>query len=105
MTTLRKHRSTLLKAAVTIVGLGVVLSQIDLRNVSEILLGAQLGWLAVTFGLILLSLVIRAVRWFYLLQGLGVTLSLGRLVALYYVGNFFNAFLPTSFGGDVMRVV
>lgn len=105
MTTLRKHRSTLLKAAVTIVGLGIVLSQIDLRNVSGILLGAQLGWLAVTFGLILLSLVIRAVRWFYLLQGLGVTLSLGRLVALYYVGNFFNAFLPTSFGGDVMRVV
>jgi uncharacterized membrane protein YbhN (UPF0104 family) len=28
-----------------------------------------------------------------------------RLVALYFVGNFFNAFLPTSFGGDVMRVV
>lgn len=105
MATLRKHRSTLLKAAVTIVGLGIVLSQIDLRNVSETLLSAQWGWLGITFGLILLSLVIRAVRWFFLLEGLGVTLSLGRLVALYYVGNFFNAFLPTSFGGDVMRVV
>lgn len=105
MATLRKHRSTLLKAAVTIVGLALVLSQIDLRNVSAILLGAQWGWLGATFALILLSLVIRAIRWFFLLQGLGVTLSLGRLVALYYVGNFFNAFLPTSFGGDVMRVV
>lgn len=89
----------------TIVGLGLVLSQIDLRTVSDTLLRAQLSWLAITFGLVLLSLVIRAVRWFFLLQGLGVTLSLGRLVALYYVGNFFNAFLPTSFGGDVMRVV
>lgn len=105
MATLRKHRSTLLKVAVTIIGLGLVLSQIDLRIVSDTLLSAQWSWLAITFGLVLLSLVIRAVRWFFLLQGLGVTLSLRRLVALYYVGNFFNAFLPTSFGGDVMRVV
>lgn len=105
MATLRKHRATLLKAAVTIVGLGLVLSQIDLRNVSDTLLSAHWGWLGVTFALVLLSLVIRAIRWFFLLQGLGVTLSLRRLVALYYVGNFFNAFLPTSFGGDVMRVV
>lgn len=105
MSRYRKQLSTLLKIAVTVVGLGYVLSQIDLSELSRILLEAQLGWVLVTFALIMISLLVRAVRWYVLLQGLGITISLGRLVALYFVGNFFNAFLPTSFGGDVMRVV
>lgn len=105
MGTIRKHASTIGKIAVTIIGLGLVLSQIDLSTVTEILRQADLFWLAITFALILIGLVVRAVRWFYLLRGLGISLSLARLTALYFVGNFFNAFLPTSFGGDVMRVV
>lgn len=105
MSFIRKHKSTLIKIAITIVGLAFVLSQIELRTVSDLLLQARPFWVAVTFVLILISLVVRAVRWQFLLRGLGVTLSITRLIALYFVGNFFNAFLPTSFGGDVMRVV
>lgn len=105
MGTIRKHASTLVKIAITVLGLALVLSQIELSTVADTLRQANLFWLVVTFVLILLGLVIRAVRWYYLLRGLGVRLSLGRLSALYFVGNFFNAFLPTSFGGDVMRVV
>ena len=105
MTTIRKHASTLIKIGVTLLGLAFVLSQIELRTVSDTLLQAKPGWVVVTFALILLSLVVRAIRWLFLLRGLGVTLSVTRLVALYFVGSFFNAFLPTSFGGDVMRVI
>ncbi len=51
------------------------------------------------------SLVVRAFRWFILLRGLGIPIRFSRLVEIYFIGNFFNAFLPSGFGGDVVRVV
>lgn len=102
---MRKHLPTLAKIAVTVLGLAFVLSQIDPRIVSETLLQARPLWLLITFSLIMVSLVVRAYRWLLLLRGLDVQIGLVRLTVLYFVGNFFNAFLPTSFGGDVMRVV
>jgi glycosyltransferase 2 family protein len=62
-------------------------------------------WVAAGFLLFNLSLVVRAYRWQLLLCGLGVTVSLRRLIELYFVGNFFNIALPSGFGGDVVRVV
>ena len=105
MPIIRKHASTLIKIAVTVLGLAFVLSQIELQTIADTLLQAQLSWVVITFVLILASLVVRAYRWFLLLRGLGLILPIGRLIALYFVGSFFNAFLPTSFGGDVMRIV
>lgn len=102
---MRKHLPTILKVFVTIAGLAFVLSQIEIEELGETLFRADVGWLLLTFALIMSSLVIRAFRWFVLLRGLGLEIGLGRLSALYFVGNFFNAFLPTSFGGDVMRIV
>lgn len=101
----RKRLGTLLRIAVTVLGLGFVLSQVDLDELGALLRGARPAWVLATFVLINLSLVVRALRWHYLLLGLDVHLPFSRLVSLYYVGNFFNSFLPTSFGGDVMRVV
>lgn len=48
-------------------------------------------------------LVMSAVRW-WLVLGPGVV-PLGWLVRLYFVGQFFSLFLPTSVGGDAVRVV
>ncbi|MEJ2151130.1 MAG: lysylphosphatidylglycerol synthase transmembrane domain-containing protein [Chloroflexota bacterium] len=48
---------------------------------------------------------IRALRWWALLAALGPPHGLMRLVWLYYSGAFFNTFLPTGFGGDVVRAV
>ena len=102
---MRERLSTLLKIAVTVGGMAFVLSNIDLERMWRTLLGTDLGWLLFTFLLVNASLVIRAFRWSILLRGLGVDVGFPRLVSLYFVGNFFNAFLPTSFGGDVMRIV
>jgi len=51
------------------------------------------------------GIVIRSYRWQILLQAVGVQLPFGRVVYLYFVGAFFNTFLPTGFGGDVVRVL
>ncbi len=62
-------------------------------------------WLLLAVGLMVSSLVIRAYRWLMLLRGLGSDVRFGRLTALYFIGNFFNAFLPSGMGGDVVRAI
>jgi uncharacterized membrane protein YbhN (UPF0104 family) len=52
-----------------------------------------------------LGIVVRAYRWHILLRAVGARVSFRRAVYLYFVGAFFNAFLPTGFGGDVVRVL
>lgn len=101
----KKNLSTLLKIIVTLVALAIVIQQVDLQAIGNILLHANLSWVAVGFLLFNVSLIVRAYRWLLLLQGLGVQITFRRLVALYFVGNFFNTALPSGFGGDVVRVV
>lgn len=50
-----------------------------------------------------LSQVISSYRWKLLLKARKIQVPLRRLVSFYFVGMFFNIFLPTLIGGDVMR--
>lgn len=102
---MRKHLSTALKIAVTLAALFIVVRQIDLQAVWQTLRRASLGWVLVGFILFNLSMVVRSFRWWLLLRGLGVEIRLGRLLNLYFVGNFFNMALPSGFGGDVVRAM
>lgn len=103
---MKKHLKTLLRIGITVIGLTLAFWAIDFRQVIDTFANANLGWLFVGFVLIILSLVLRAYRWHLLLRGLGVKkVGFGRLVELYFSGNFFNAFLPSGFGGDAVRVV
>jgi len=44
------------------------------------------------------------VQWKLLLEKQGVRLKYGHLLKLYYVGLFFNNFMPGNVGGDVKKV-
>ena len=101
---MRKHLSTLLKIGVTVAGLIFVLGQIDLSEIGPELANLRWSWLTTAFLLFTIGLVVRAYRWLLLLRGLGIPVAFKRLLELYFVGNFFNSFLPTGFGGDVVRV-
>ena len=102
---MRSRLVTVLKIAVTVGGLIFILTQIDLGDAVARLLRADLRWVAAALLLVMSSLVLRAYRWLLLLRGLGVNLPFARLVRLYFTGHFFNAFLPTGFGGDVVRIL
>jgi uncharacterized protein (TIRG00374 family) len=64
---------------------------------------AWLPFLAALF-LFLSGSFVRAYRWGVLVWALGVQVSWWRLVGLYYVGTFFNQFLPTGVGGDAVKM-
>lgn len=100
----RRHLASLLRLGITALGLLLVWRTTDLRALALILRSVDLVWMAVGLLLIGLSLVVRAYRWRLVLQGVGATVRFGRLVELYFVGSFFNAFFPSGFGGDIVRV-
>jgi glycosyltransferase 2 family protein len=61
-------------------------------------------WLAAALGLTLLAIVLSALRWQQVLHALGLHARLRRLVPLYFAGQFVSNVLPTTVGGDVLRV-
>ena len=102
---LRRHLSSLLKIGVTVIGLALVLSSIPLNQIRDELVIVSWFWLVLALAMITFSLVLRAFRWGLLLKGLKAPVRFGRLVELYFVGNFYNAFLPSGFGGDAVRIL
>ncbi len=102
---MKKHWMSVLRVAVSAGALAFLFWKIGLGETLAVLRQADLRYLLVAFLLILLSLGIRAYRWFVLLRGLDPTVSFGRLLRLYFVGQFFSSFLPSQFGGDVVRAL
>jgi len=109
---MKKHTASILRVLISIGALFFLFWQIGLDETIEVLRQADLRCLFLAFLFYLLSLIIRAGRWFVLLQGLSRSTSsgvpsvpFGRLLRLYFVGQFFSSFLPSQFGGDVVRAL
>ncbi len=62
------------------------------------------AWLAGAALLTLLGIVLSALRWQQVLHALGLRAGLRQLVSLYFAGQFVSNVLPTTIGGDVLRV-
>ncbi len=105
---LRRHRrlvGNLVRLLVTGTGITLVALQINLGELWQGLLLADWRIVAAAMLIFQAGIFIRALRWWALLAALGPPPGLMRLVGLYYSGAFFNTFLPTGFGGDVVRAV
>jgi glycosyltransferase 2 family protein len=61
-------------------------------------------WLAVATLLTFGGIVLSALRWQQVLHALGLPAKLRPLVTLYFAGQFVSNVLPTTIGGDVLRV-
>jgi len=64
---------------------------------------AKASEVALAFLVLLAGLVVNAFRWQLFLRPLGLALPPSDLIRLTFVGTFFNAFLPTGFGGDAYK--
>jgi uncharacterized membrane protein YbhN (UPF0104 family) len=95
----------IVRMSITIVALAFLFLTVNVRELLATLAQADLLYLGMAFLLFVLSLVVRAYRWFVLLQGLDPEVPFGRLLRLYFVGQFFSQFLPSGYGGDVVRAL
>lgn len=96
---------TLLKAIVAIVLIALLCWHVDVQEVSDALARAQLLPLAGALAVSILGVLLSAEKWRGLLHAAGVRLSLAVCARLYWIGMFVSNFLPSSVGGDALRLV
>jgi glycosyltransferase 2 family protein len=92
-----------LRAAVGMLIVVLLLVRADAHALIDSLRHADAREVALAFLVLLAGLVVNAFRWQLFLRPLGLALPGRTLVRLTFVGTFFNAFLPTGFGGDAYK--
>jgi len=95
----------LLRLAITAAILTVILRAIDIKQVLQILQHAQLSLLVLAILLQFGSTAVSAYRWQIIMQNLGFGQTFSVYWQSYFKGMFFNQGLPTSIGGDAVRVL
>jgi len=95
---------TLVKAIVSIGLLALLFSRVDVSRLWGVARNASLGWLAFALLLYLAMLLASALRWGVLLRAQHVRLPFSFLTQSFLVATFFNNFLPSNIGGDVIRI-
>ena len=76
----------------------------DFGAIVDRLRSVNLNFLLLVFLLPHLMIMVSTWKWQIFLRELRVDLPFGRLFRVYLIGTFFNNFLPTMVGGDVVRV-
>jgi hypothetical protein len=95
----------LLRITVSLGLLAILIAGAGSQSLLDLLRRVDLGWYALAFGISTLTMILRAARWKIILDAVGARLAFRRALYLNYIGAFFNIFLPTGLGGDVVRVL
>lgn len=83
----------------------LLLRKIDFAQVFGLIKQADGHYLTLAGVMFILCHSLLFLRWDIIIKGLGVRIASGRLMAAFFVGLFFNLFLPSSAGGDIARSV
>jgi len=95
---------TAIKIVVSLGLLAVLFSRVDVSRLWGITRQASVAWLTMALLLYFLMILTSAVRWGVLLRAQHVNLPFTYLTNSFLVATFFNNFLPSNIGGDVIRV-
>jgi uncharacterized protein (TIRG00374 family) len=79
--------------------------KIELGTTLDILSEANLGWFALAVAIMVLTVPVLAMRWGWLLRAQGIEERLPWLTRAYFVAYTAGQVLPTSLGGDAVRIV
>lgn len=101
---IKNYLKLLFKVALTATALYIVGRKIDLPETKQILFRANAVWLFAALLLFNASKVLSAVRLNRFFSSIGLQLSQTYNLRLYYVGMFYNLFLPGGIGGDGYKV-
>jgi len=100
------RRRLILLAKIVISGalLWLLVTRSDVPRLWAYARSASIPWLGGALGLYFLMVVASAWRWGLLLDAQGVHLRARALTESFLVATFFNNFLPSNIGGDVVRI-
>jgi len=92
------------KAAISLALLAFLFSKVDTARLWSAARHASVSWLAGALALYGVMVVASAWRWGLLLTAQDVRLPFTTLTSSFLVATFFNNFLPSNIGGDVIRI-
>jgi len=102
-----KGRRILIQAGKVTVSVGLIaylFYKLSPANLASELRSVDPGLIAVSTAVFFLSVVMGAYQWHRLLSGGGIALPFAKTFEVYFVGIFFNNFLPAGVGGDVVKI-
>jgi hypothetical protein len=100
-----KYLKLLLKVGVTIVCFWYISKKIDFHAAKDAFLKANWLWLFLAVVLLVLSKLFSAFRLNIYFRNIQIHLEEWRNIKLYWLGMFYNLFLPGSISGDAYKVV
>jgi uncharacterized membrane protein YbhN (UPF0104 family) len=92
------------KLTVSVILLWILFSRIDVEKLWAGTRSASVSWLVVALIIYAVTVVVSVWRWRLLLDAQDVHVETNRLAGSYLVALFFNNFLPSNIGGDVIRI-
>jgi len=95
----------IIKLIITIAIFYFLFRNIDFVEFSKLIFNSHGGWIVVALLMQLTSTYLAAYRWFKISQLLVFKEKLSFYVQSYFKGTFFNQVLPSSIGGDAVRII
>jgi uncharacterized protein (TIRG00374 family) len=93
-----------LKILLSVALFAYVIAKVSPRNVWTTMSAADPGLITLAGAVFLLSGLIGSWLWGRLLRAQGVPIPYTKAASYYFVGLFFNNFLPSNVGGDIARI-
>jgi hypothetical protein len=84
--------------------IALLLTRLDLRQAADALAGVRWDLFILAMMTFAGSLVLGTCQWMILLKVQDIGLGFRKSLSFYFVGAFFNNFLPANIGGDIVRV-
>jgi uncharacterized membrane protein YbhN (UPF0104 family) len=103
----RRNRKRIMQIAGTPLAIGLLVLLLHRQGWEEIAKGLRqisLWELAASVALMLLSRLFTVGRWYILLRSAGINIRPFRAISLTFASLFASNFLPTTIGGDVLRL-
>ncbi len=93
-----------LKVVVSMLSLLLVARAVDLSSIITVIGSINPGFVFVALGVFWIAQIVSSLRCIYIANELGRDMTLSTSVKAHFVGLWFNQVLPTSLGGDVLKV-
>src|SRR4051812_23098981 len=102
---LKSFLKLFIKIAVTVVCLWYVSRKIDWEKSFQIIQNSNLLWLLAAIILFTASKIVSSLRLNVYFNNINLNISQSKNLKLYWLGMFYNLFLPGGIGGDAYKVI
>ena len=101
---MRHKLALVIKVGVSAALLYFVLRKVDLASVGNRFYDISFIWLATALAVLIVQMLLNTYRWRVIAELCGILITFGRTFRFIMIGTFFNQTLPSSVGGDAVRI-